>query len=226
MSQFYKYKRTFHLPFSEGLQNDDKRMEDETCFDGKTVAVTVKMDGSNNSLYKDGLHARSLDSSHHPSRSWLKSYHSTFAHLIPDGWRICGEGLFAKHSIHYTDLESYFYVFSVWDENNICLSLTDTKKFCDKLGLTHVEVVCVVEDLGQGCLMEILELVYHNVVSQGQEGIVIRNVESYHYDDFQNNIAKAVRANHIQTDENWKSEAIVKNLLKGDYENSKSLSLL
>lgn len=36
------------------------------------VVITEKMDGENTTLYRDGLHARSLDSRHHPSRNWVK----------------------------------------------------------------------------------------------------------------------------------------------------------
>lgn len=209
----YKYPKTYHLPFSLGLQNDDRRLEDESCFDGKTVAVTIKMDGENTSMYRDGIHARSLDSSNHPSRSVVKALHSTIRYDIPEGWRICGENMYAKHSIHYTDLESFFYVFSVWNEKNECLSLVETRQFCKDLDLTHVTIPCIVEDLGQGNLMEILEPIYLSLVSEGHEGMVIRNVESYHYDDFQQNLAKAVRKNHVQSSQHWSKEW-VPNLLR------------
>ena len=34
---------------------------------------------------------------------------------IPAGWRVCGENMYARHSIAYEDLDSWFYGFSVWD---------------------------------------------------------------------------------------------------------------
>ncbi len=37
------------------------------------------------------------------------------------------------------------------------------------------------------------------------EGIVIRNAESFPIEDFQYNVVKYVRANHVQTDQHWKS---------------------
>jgi ATP-dependent RNA circularization protein (DNA/RNA ligase family) len=123
--------------------------------------------------------------------------------------------MYAKHSIHYTDLESYFYVFSVWDEKNMCLPLTETRKFCKELGLTHVKVACIIEDFGTGTLMEVLESIYCSIVNDGQEGIVVRNVESYYYDDFQKNLAKAVRKDHVQKGAvHWATASIIPNLLK------------
>lgn len=214
MNTAIKYPKTMHMLFSKGLQNDDRMIEDVHMFDGKTVAVTVKMDGENTSMYRDGIHARSLSSAHHPSRSVVKSLHSTIKNEIPEGWRICGENMYAKHSIFYEDLESYFYVFSVWNDKNECLSLKDTLQFCLERGLTHVEILCIVQDLGQGCLMDVLEPIYEHTVARGDEGIVVRNIESYSYNDFQKNLAKAVRANHVQTDQHWMSQAVVPNLLK------------
>lgn len=42
---YKKYPRTFHLPFSEGVQSDDKIMKDLSSLEGKEVIVTYKMDG-------------------------------------------------------------------------------------------------------------------------------------------------------------------------------------
>lgn len=105
---FYKYPRTPHLPFSPGVGGDDKILKDLSTLRGRDCVVTLKMDGENTSLYTNGFHARSLDGRHHPSRDWLKAYYATFAHEIPQGWRICGENLYARHSLAYDALPSYF----------------------------------------------------------------------------------------------------------------------
>ncbi len=60
---------------------------------------------------------------------------------IPEGWRICGENVYACHSIHYIALTSYFYVFSIWNEKNECLSWDATVAWCKKLGLAHVPLL-------------------------------------------------------------------------------------
>lgn len=208
-----KYPKTFHLPFSKSLKNDDRRMVNEQSLNGKDVIVTIKMDGENTSMYRDGLHARSLSSSHHPSRSVVKGLHAQIKNAIPEGWRICGENMYAKHSIHYTNLESFFYVFSVWNEKNEALSYLDTKYFCKDLGLTHVEVVDCILDFAKEEGMSSLEKIYEEVVKKGHEGIVVRNAKSFHYKDFQDNLVKAVRENHVQTDVHWSKEWIP-NLLK------------
>ena len=80
-----KWPRTPHLPWSPGATSDDKYIESFDDFRGKQVVVTEKMDGENTTLYTDRLHARSLDSRHHPSRTWVKQWHQTLAHDIPQG---------------------------------------------------------------------------------------------------------------------------------------------
>lgn len=213
MENAIKYPKTFHLPFSEGLQNDDRRMEDETCFDGKYVAVTVKMDGENTSMYRDGIHARSLYAMAHNSQHYIKAFHGQIAHKIEKGWRICGESMYARHSIAYDNLESFFYVFSVWNDKNECLALDDTLRYCNDLGLIHVPVFASLT-IENSDFSEV-ERHYHSVVAAGQEGIVIRNTASYAFEDFKQNVAKAVRKNHVQTDVHWTKTWVPNKLREG-----------
>ena len=46
-----------------------------------------------------------------------------------------------------------------------------------------------------------------------QEGYVVRNANRFKFEDFQDNIAKYVRANHVTTDQHWMHEAIIPNQL-------------
>jgi hypothetical protein len=134
----YKYPRTPHLPWSHGATNDDKQLLNCDHFHGHEVVVTEKFDGENCTLYCDGLHARSLDSRGHTSRDWVKRYQGEVGWTIPHGWRVCGENLFAKHSIHYTQLKSFFLVFGVYTAENVALSWDDTLKFADERGMHTV----------------------------------------------------------------------------------------
>src|SRR5678816_3947527 len=95
-----KYPRTLHLPGSPGATDDDKMMT-KNEYDhlmSLSIVVTEKMDGENITLYRDGFHARSLDSCDGKGyRSWIKKFHADMGHMIPLGYRICGEYMFAKH---------------------------------------------------------------------------------------------------------------------------------
>lgn len=203
-----KYPRTPHLPFSETTTSDDKVLSNTNHFNGKIVVVTEKMDGENSTIYRDYYHARSLDSKHRDYHSWLLSYMKSFQFMIPETMRICGEYLYAKHSIGYDNLENYFQVFSIWD-NDICLDWENTKELCEIFGLTMVpELYCGEYD------EEIIKKIAKDVVARGGEGIVVRNIEKFKYENFGENIAKYVRLNHVQTDKYWSFQKIEINKTK------------
>jgi hypothetical protein len=72
-----KYPRTPHLPWSPGRTGDDILLDSIRHLERlQDVVVTEKRDGENTTLYRDYLHARSLDSSSHVSRNWLKCFHA------------------------------------------------------------------------------------------------------------------------------------------------------
>ncbi len=61
MNNRYKYPRTPHLKWSPGRSADDVELATTEAFEGEEVVVTVKLDGENTTIYRDYLHARSLD---------------------------------------------------------------------------------------------------------------------------------------------------------------------
>lgn len=205
-----RYPRTFHLPWSEGLSADDKVLDDLRAFVGQRVVVTEKMDGENTSLYRDHLHARSLDSRHHPSRDWVKAFWSGIRHDIPEGWRVCGENLFARHSLAYDDLPTFFLGFSVWNERNECLPWDDTLDWFDLLGITPVPV------LHDGIWDEQAIKALHDPKrdDERREGYVVRLAEGFPLARFRSHVAKYVRAKHVQTDQHWMHAQIVRNGLR------------
>jgi hypothetical protein len=179
---------------------------------GKQVVVTEKMDGENTSIYNDGVHARSLDGRTHSSRSWVKQLQAQIRYQLPDGLRLCGENLYAQHSIRYDELDSYFYLFSVW-ENRRCLSWNDTLSWADRLGLAMPPV------LYEGLWDEkALQALIVNTASS--EGYVVRLREAFLYQDFASSIAKWVRAGHVQTDDHWMFQEVVPNQLREDSEDA------
>ena len=204
---YFKYPRTPHLPWSDSVTDDDRTLDSIEHFIGKEVVISLKKDGENSSLYNDYFHARSIDGNHHPSRDWLKNFWSTIKHEIPNGWRICGENLFAKHSIYYENLESYFLMFSIWNEQNFCLSWKDTEEWADLLNIKTVPVIYKgVFDEKQ------IRSIWQELIDE--EGYVLRLAEGFRFNDFDKSIAKFVRKNHVQTSEHWSTEKIIQNKLK------------
>jgi hypothetical protein len=202
MSTKVKYPRTRHLPWSPSRDADDLEVSEEVFF-GKDIVVTVKMDGENTTIYSDGVHARSLDSQMHPSRAWVRALQGQIGHLIEEDHRICGENLFARHSIAYTDLPSYFLMFSAWN-GQMCLPWEQTCEIAAQLGLVTVPVLF--EGVYSRSVLDGLDL-------KGQEGYVVRLAGEFHYDDFGVSVAKYVRPNHVQTNKHWMHQEIVRNVL-------------
>jgi hypothetical protein len=208
----YKYPKTPHLPWSPGVSRDDKVLKSTEHFNGKHIVVTLKMDGENTTMYPDHVHARSLDSKDHPSRHWIKGLHQNIRYLIPKGWRICGENLYAKHSIYYPNLPSYFLVFSVWNDQNHCLHYQDMLNFCSDLGL---EVVLqMYQGIWNNRTPDILNSRFELLLPE-EEGYVVSLYNGFAYADFDKSIAKYVRKDHVQTDDHWIYKPLTKNGLRG-----------
>ena len=194
---YVKYPRTYHLPWSHAYRDDRSMALDDVAraFEGKDVVVTEKMDGENTTLYSDKIHSRAIDGAHHPSQGWVKNFWSTIAHDIPHGWRVCGENLYARHSISYDDLPSYFLGFSIWDWLT-CLSWDETVEWFDLLGVTPVPVLY--EGIWDEALIRGL-----TEESDRVEGYVVRLRSSFSYRDFRTSVAKFVRNDHLRTPERW-----------------------
>jgi hypothetical protein len=208
-TDYVKFPRTYHLPWSEGMTNDDRQIKSMENFIDKEVVVTIKMDGENTTMYRDHIHARSMDSANHPSRNWVKNFWSTFAHEIPVGMRICGENLYAKHSIGYEGLPSYFMGFHLW-LMDVCVNWDETLEWFQLLGITPVQV------LYEGVYDEKkIRSLWDAKDWESCEGYVMRLRRGFRYGDYRNSVGKFVRKGHIQTIKHWMhGQAIIPNKLK------------
>jgi predicted kinase len=199
-----KHPRTPHLPWSPGVSADDKRLTDTSAFHGREVTVTEKLDGENTTLYRDGLHARSIDGRHHPSRDWVKALHGRIARHIPAGWRLCGEYLFAQHSVRYAALHGYLYVTSMWTQDNRCLSYDETVAWAQALGLPTPPLL-------QRGVWDEARLRALRIDVERQEGYVARTAAGFGYDEFGSCVAKWVRPGHVTTESHWMHAEVVPN---------------
>lgn len=202
MSELYKYPRTPHLPFSPGATSDDKYASKETIEflkSGIELVCTEKMDGGNLTMYNDAFHGRSLTSGTHAWDTAAKAVWARIHHNIPEGWRISGESMYARRSVAYDSLPGVFIVFGIWNENNCLISWDETEEWCDLFGLPHVPVIYRGTDYN-----EAVEAWFKKHNSDSSEGFVVRNADSFHYNDFSKNISKWVRADHVRTAANWR----------------------
>lgn len=209
-----KYPRTYHVHWSQ-LGKDDKMLPNDNNFHNKEVVVTIKMDGENTTMYNDYIHARSIDGNSHPSRNWVKGLWSQISYLLDDNMRLCGENLYAKHSIAYNNLPSYFMVFSIWIDHK-CLSWEDTEAYTKILGLNHVPVIY--KGIYNKKAIELAFAEYQK--KDNAEGFVIRLAEEFEYGQFKNCVAKYVKPEFRQIVNNahghWISQKIEPNKLNNE----------
>ncbi len=220
---FMKYPRTPYFTFSDSADKEDVRESgyfDIDNFLNKELVVTVKMDGSNCLWTQDHIAARNGKQANGSSFDYAKQIHSIVKDRIPQNIAIYGEWLYARHSIHYEKtlaLDGYFQVFGVYDINkSVWGSWQDVLYYSDLLNVINVPVVRTLPSISNTkALSEMITNIAKFVIKQGHEGIVVRNIESFNNSDFNKNVAKFVRANHVQTTQHWSKQKIVMNKIRG-----------
>jgi hypothetical protein len=137
-----KYPRTYHFLFSPGTTNDDRIAETfDNILKGRVV-FTEKLDGENIMLSKYGIYSRSRATvTDNPWNNYLKPLSDMIAHKLGD-LEVYGESLYAVHSIEYSGLNNYFYIFGIRDSSkNLWLSWDDVKFYADVLEIPTVPVL-------------------------------------------------------------------------------------
>lgn len=210
-SRYVKHPRIKHLPWSNPGA-DDLIHSTMNAFENRNIVVTRKMDGEITTLYNDFIHARSVTSQPHPSQSWIRRLHGEISWQIPENMRVCGENLYATHSIHYENLPSYFLVHSIWD-GMVCLGWDQTREWCELLGLQPVETLY--RSSFRNFMDEREEMDALLIGGREQnEGYVLRVDEPIAYSLFTTLTGKWVRKGHVTTDSHWRYRAIVPNTLR------------
>ncbi|BDS10056.1 RNA ligase family protein [Aureispira anguillae] len=201
--QSRKYGRTYHLPFSQGVSNDDKILKDWQGLLKKELLITEKLDGENTCLKSTGVFARSHAA---PTRNpWAKNMWVIWDRLRDSlgDLEVFGENLYGIHSIEYQQLSYHFYVFAI-REGDHWLSWEEVLFFADILDLATVPVF----EMGKFTEKELKELITKRMelgsaLGGDCEGFVLRNADGFSSVDFKYNVLKYVRKNHVQTDEHW-----------------------
>lgn len=200
-----KYPRTFHLPWSMGLQNDDRMLKDISNLIGEPITITEKLDGSNTAFTDKYVYGRSHSA---PSENeWdakVRELHSVLKSSISEELYIFGEAMSAIHSIEYTNLTSHFYMFGA-RYKGIWSSWDEVEDYAFLLDLPTVPVLfkgIVNSEKELQTLTE--ELVKQESACGGQrEGLVCRVQREFNDDEFETCVAKWVRKGHVQTDAHW-----------------------
>jgi hypothetical protein len=188
-----KYPHTLHLPWSEGLSRGDKRLDDVSAFEVKTLIYTEKLDGENTCFSKDFIHARSPNGYAHKWQGPCRGFWYSIKDRLPDDIVFYAENLYPVHSIEYEDLPSHLFLFNVKKDDRF-LSWPEVVYWSRVLSIPLVPFI------HQGEIQR-LPLPSRSAFGSVCEGYVVRNADSFI--DFTDNVAKCVRKDHVQTDEHW-----------------------
>ena len=207
-----KYPRTLHLDFSPEIHSDDKviNMNDfNNNLLNKEIILTEKYDGENSCLKPgEGVFARSHSAPNfNPWSDWLKKQYYDKLYLLNENYWYFGENLYAIHSIKYDNLDTYFYIFHIYDKiNKIWLSFEDMKEEAERVGFKTVKVIFkgvfkTSKELEKFLLVEIKK---PSALGKEKEGFVLRTAGSFKKEEFSKHMAKYVRKGHVQTDKHWR----------------------
>jgi hypothetical protein len=216
MSTRIKYPRTLYLPWSEG--KGDKKLKADGMFKGMEVVVTEKLDGENTSITSTYWHARSTTPTRHWSRSYIGQLQALLCYKI-DPYRICGENMYAQHTIVYDKLPAYFIVHSLW-RDHYCLPWSQTVRFAIHLDLVHVPVlykgIYDPKEIQKTVDMSMRKSAY-STHENSLEGYVIRVSNGFNLEDFSRCVGKYVYSdfrNKIDEEEtHWLYKSHTPNIL-------------
>jgi len=201
-----KYNRTYHLPWSPGATSDDKISKIIDSLIGVDIVITEKLDGENCGMTNGGVYARSHAT--FTTSAWsreVRQLHDLKVRgNLDDGVFLFGENMEGIHSIEYSNLKSYFYIFGVRD-NNIWIPWESVEEYSYLLDIPTVPVLFKGVVSSEKELKDIVDKLVSEPSELGgeREGIVVRNAGMFHNDDFKDNVMKWVRKDHVQTDDHW-----------------------
>jgi len=187
-----KYPQTPHLPWSNGIEDDDKVVNDLNIWKGREIIVTEKLDGEHLTVKDNDLYlqyrilAPGFDDD-------LIKYVSTIQKRIPAECTLQGEYLLVPHSIEYKGLNSkLMFYFAQYKDSFLDWDLTD-----ELFRLIKVRSIPILYR-GKFDMYFLEKLSEQCDMNPQTEGFVIRNAESFKRADFALNVAKYVRKDFKQ----------------------------
>jgi len=229
-----KYPRTPHLPWSPGMSNDDRMIEDMSLLLSQSTIITEKLDGGNICMTSRHVYARShTGTPSHPLYDLAKRIHAMISPYIPEFESWFFEWTYGVASITYAELPSPLHLIGIRDDDEmVWASWRALELQVEQLNYQFPGVVHLVPRLAErtGTILAgtspdstILQNVTErlakmpSVYGPTREGVVIRLASSFEDKDFDRSVAKWVREGHVQTDEHWMSREIIKQKLSKEF---------
>lgn len=171
-AELMKYPRTPHLAGSR-LQPGDEDLSQAAFsqIQGRHLVIEEKIDGANSavSFGPDGgllLQSRGhyltggyRERHYDLMKQWANVHRDSFYRILGKRYIMYGEWMYAKHSIYYDALPSYFMEFDIYDrEKGLFLDTPSRRELTGQMPVSSVPVLACGEfqDIGQvlGCLTQ------------------------------------------------------------------------
>ncbi|VBB18761.1 dual specificity phosphatase [Yasminevirus sp. GU-2018] len=221
--QIIKFPRTKHMYNLGGASRDDLILSDVDIKKLLNVLLYIeeKIDGANMGLsiknYKIVAQNRShyVSSAYHPQFKlldrWIETHMKDLFDVLEDESKILyGEWVYAKHSIHYTDLPDYFVAYDLYDiAEQRFYSRPRLEKLLEK---TSIKIVPLVKSDVFKTVDDIVSLVRSkSAFYDGPiEGVYIRQCG----ENWLNDRCKIVRNDFICGNVHWTKNILIVNKLK------------
>ncbi|KAI5197327.1 hypothetical protein E4T38_08041 [Aureobasidium subglaciale] len=229
----YKFPRTRHLFNTGSASRDDLILtaSDAEAFLNTsdlstTITIEEKVDGANlgisldsNGEFKVQNRSHYVNSKSHAQfkklDKWLGDHYEDLSTVLNPTksksvrWILYGEWLFAKHSIHYSNLPDMFLAFDLFDtETSTFLSRDALSRRLEGTGIHQVNKL-ELEDLSEAALLELVQTHQSSYYAGVIEGVYLRRQRYGKTIDR----AKIVRSDFIAGDEHWNRRGIVANVV-------------
>ena len=201
-----KYPSTPYWPWSPAIGRDVDVHPNPGRFVGESVVVTEKLDGGSTLLHSGKVYARSVSAPSDGKWMAMAKKHHAWKVNEPDVY-LYGEDIYAVHSIAYGPVaeEDTFHAFALRNGDGVFAAFAEVEAYA------NCREIPVVPVLFRGCFRSVTAIrafIKHahgepSVLGGEREGIVLRLAREFPAAEFQDNVCKSVRFDHVQTDEHW-----------------------
>ena len=175
-------------------------------FVGEEIVVTEKLDGGNTLLHAGAVYARSVAAA--STGKWMAMVKKHHAWKVTEpGVFLYGEDIYGVHSIEYGPVAEHatFYAFALRRGGGAFAAFAELEAYVRPRDIPLVPVLFKGRFRSIAELIAFLEQAHAGPSALGgeREGVVLRLARRFPAAEFQANVCKSVRPNHVQSDRHW-----------------------
>ena len=201
-----KYPSTPYWPWSPAIGRGDDVHPDPDRFVGEDVVVTEKLDGGNTLLHAGKVYARSVSAPSEAKWMAMVKKHHAWKVREPEVW-LYGEDVYGVHSIEYEPVaeQATFYAFALRDGAGAFAAFAEVETYAKQREIPVVPVLFRGRFRSVAEVRAFMEQAHGEASALGgeREGVVMRLARGFAAAEFQDNVCKSVRPEHVQSDEHW-----------------------